>query len=59
MSCRELRPARDLLVTSGWQWLGRIINVNNAKEMLNGGFGDSVDSRSRGDTGLRHCGSFE
>ena len=54
MSCTALRPARDLLVTSGQQWLGLTINTNNAKEMLNGVFCDSVDSRSRGDTGLRH-----
>ena len=46
--------SRDLLVTSGQQWLGLTINTNNAKEMLNGVFCDSVDSRSRGDTGLRH-----
>ena len=38
MSCTALRPARDLLVTSGQQWLGLTINTNNAKEILNGVF---------------------
>ena len=42
------------LVTSGQQWLGLTVNTNNAKEMLNGVFSDKVDSKSRGDTGLRH-----
>ena len=29
-------------------------NTNNVKKMLNGVFCDRVDSRSRGDPGLRH-----
>ena len=41
-------------MTSGQQWLGLTVNTNNAKEMLNGVFSDKVDSKSRGDTGLRH-----
>ena len=28
--------------------------TNNAMEMLNGVFSDKADSKSRGDTGLRH-----
>ena len=54
ISCSASRPARDLLVTSGQRWLGLTIDTNNEKEMLNGVFCDSVDSKSRGDTGLRH-----
>ena len=54
MSCTVLRPVRDLLVSSGQQWLGHTINANNAKGMVNGVFCDSVNSRGRGDTGLRH-----
>ena len=29
-------------------------DTNSAKEMLSGVFSDEVDSKSRGDTGLRH-----
>ena len=53
MVCRVLRPARELLVTSGQQWLGLTVNTNHAKEMLNGVFSDKVDSKSREDTSLR------
>ena len=54
MLCQVLRPARELLVTSGQQWLGLTVNTSNAKEMLSGVFSHKVDSKSRGDTGLRH-----
>ena len=54
MLCRVLRPARELLVTSGQQWLGFTINTNNVKEILNGVFSDKVDLKSRDDTVLRH-----
>ena len=33
---------------------GLTINPNNGKKMLDRVFGDTVDSRNRGDTGLRH-----
>ena len=36
LSCRVLRLARELLVTSGQQWLGHAVSANNAKEILNG-----------------------
>ena len=52
--CRVLRLARELLVTSGQQWLGLTVNTNYAKEMLNGVFLDKLDSKRRGDTVLRH-----
>ena len=35
MLCRALRLVRDLLVTSGQQWLGITINTSNAKDTLN------------------------
>ena len=47
-----LRLVRDLLVTSGQQWLGITINTSNAKDTLNRVLYSNVESRSRGDTGL-------
>ena len=54
LSFRVLRPARELLVTSGQQWLGHAVSTINAKETLNGVFSAMVESKSRGNTGLRH-----
>ena len=54
MLCRALRLVRDLLVTSGQQWLGITINTSNAKDTLNRVLCNNVESRSRGDTGLRY-----
>ena len=50
----SIETCSNLLVTSGQQWLGLTLNTNNAEEMLNRVFSDKVDSKSRGDTGLRH-----
>ena len=54
MLCRALRLIRDLLDTSGQQWLGITINTSNAKDTLNRVLCNNVESRSRGDTGLRY-----
>ena len=40
-------------MTSGQQWLGLTVNTNNAKEMLNGVFSAKVESKIRGNIGLR------
>ena len=54
LSRRVLRLARELLVTSGQQWLGHAVSRNNAKEILNRVDSAKVESKSRGNTGLRH-----
>ena len=41
-------------MTSGQQWLGHAVSTNNAKEILSGVFSAKVESKSRGNSGLRH-----